>query len=168
MYKKMALLLALFAVMALVACGGGPGGGPGEDESAGGDGELAEQLSVYNWADYIDEQILADYEEEFGVEIIYDTYASNEDLLAKLEAGAEGYDVIFPSDYMVAIMIDLGCWPRSTWMILPTLTTWTRNSWMPRLTRAISIAFRISGAQPALAIGLAMNILRRTRRPAGR
>ena len=71
-------------------------------------GELADTLSVYNWADYIDEQILADYQEEFGVEIIYDTYASNEDLLAKLQAGAEGYDVIFPSDYMVSIMIDLG------------------------------------------------------------
>jgi len=65
-------------------------------------------LSVYNWADYIDEQILADYTEQYGVEIIYDTYASNEDLLAKLQAGAEGYDVIFPSDYMVSIMIDLG------------------------------------------------------------
>ena len=69
---------------------------------------LADQLSVYNWADYIDEQILVDYEEEFGVEIIYDTYASNEDLLAKLQAGATGYDVIFPSDYMVSQMIELG------------------------------------------------------------
>ncbi len=68
---------------------------------------LASELSVYNWADYIDEQILADYEEEFGVTIIYDTYASNEDLLAKLQAGATGYDVIFPSDYMVSQMIEL-------------------------------------------------------------
>ncbi|MCA9984549.1 MAG: spermidine/putrescine ABC transporter substrate-binding protein [Anaerolineales bacterium] len=105
---KMALLLALLAALALAACGGGPGGGPGdEEEASSGDGELAAQLSVYNWADYIDEQVLADYEEEFGVEIIYDTYASNEDLLAKLQAGAEGYDVIFPSDYMVGQMIAL-------------------------------------------------------------
>ncbi len=80
-----------------------------EEMSEGeGEAELAAQLSVYNWADYIDEQILADYQEEFGVEIIYDTFASNEDLLAKLQAGASGYDVIFPSDYMVAQMIDLG------------------------------------------------------------
>jgi spermidine/putrescine-binding protein len=69
---------------------------------------LAEEISVYNWADYIDEQILADYEEEYGVHIVYDTYASNEDLLAKLQAGATGYDVIFPSDYMVSQMIELG------------------------------------------------------------
>jgi spermidine/putrescine-binding protein len=51
---------------------------------------------------------LANYEKEFGVKITYDTYASNEDLLAKLQAGATGYDVIFPSDYMVAQMIELG------------------------------------------------------------
>ena len=80
-----------------------------EDTAAAEEGpQLAEELSVYNWSDYIDEQILADYEEEYGVKIIYDTFASNEDLLAKLQAGATGYDVIFPSDYMVAQMIELG------------------------------------------------------------
>ncbi len=117
MFRKLMTLIALLAVLALAACAGGPAGGPGggpaaaggaetADSSSDADGEpaLAAELSVYNWADYIDEQILADYEEEFGVKIIYDTYASNEDLLAKLQAGATGYDVIFPSDYMVSIM----------------------------------------------------------------
>jgi len=70
--------------------------------------ELASELSVFNWDDYIDEDLLTAYEEEYGVELIYDTFASNEDLLAKLQAGATGYDVIFPSDYMVAQMIELG------------------------------------------------------------
>ncbi|MDX1615258.1 MAG: spermidine/putrescine ABC transporter substrate-binding protein [Candidatus Promineifilaceae bacterium] len=70
--------------------------------------ELAAELSVYNWDDYIDEELLTAYEAEYGVSIIYDTFASNEDLLAKLQAGATGYDVIFPSDYMVAQMIELG------------------------------------------------------------
>jgi spermidine/putrescine-binding protein len=116
----------------LVACGGGPTGGPttgsedqsttsgeepvadepsaGEEQPAGDDAapQLADQLSVYNWSDYIDEEILTAYEEEYGVEIIYDTFASNEDLLAKLQAGATGYDVIVPSDYMVSQMIELG------------------------------------------------------------
>ena len=76
-------------------------------ESAASDSGLAPELSVYNWADYIDEELLTKYEEEYGVEIIYDTFASNEDLLAKMQAGATGYDVIFPSDYMVAQMIEL-------------------------------------------------------------
>lgn len=68
---------------------------------------LADTLYVFNWADYIDESLITDYEEEFGVTVVYDTFDSNEDLLAKLQAGATGYDVIFPSDYMVAQMIEL-------------------------------------------------------------
>lgn len=124
------LLLAGVFVLLLAACGGGPSGGPAADESDSdesaessgeaadeGDGseaaadegpQLADTLSVYNWADYIDQDMVAAYEEEYGVDIIYDEYSSNEDLLAKLQSGATGYDVIFPSDYMVAIMIDLG------------------------------------------------------------
>jgi spermidine/putrescine transport system substrate-binding protein len=69
--------------------------------------ELADTLYVYNWAEYIDESLVTDYEEEFGVTVVYDTFDSNEDLLAKLQAGATGYNVIFPSDYMVAQMIEL-------------------------------------------------------------
>jgi spermidine/putrescine transport system substrate-binding protein len=95
-----------------VACGGGPAGGPGDEPTAEGattgEAQLDAELSVYNWEDYIDEQVLRDYEERYGVTIIYDTFASNEDLLTKLQAGAAGYDVIFPSDYMVAQMIELG------------------------------------------------------------
>jgi spermidine/putrescine-binding protein len=112
MLKKLVLMLVLIGVLGLAAaCGGGPAGGPstsGEPSANEGELQLAPELSVYNWADYIDEQVLADYEAEYGVRIIYDTYASNEDLLAKLQAGAAGYDVIFPSDYMVSQMIELG------------------------------------------------------------
>ena len=131
--KKILLFSILILMFALSACNGGPGGGPVEEEApaepageestgeeASGEepgeeavaeeasSELAESLSVYNWADYIDEELITAYEEEYGVDIIYDTFGSNEDLLAKLQAGATGYDVIFPSDYMVGIMIDLG------------------------------------------------------------
>ncbi len=117
--KKITLILLLLLALLLAACGGGPAGGPEEAADAD-DGEtavsepeetgpqLAAELSVYNWSDYIDEELITAYEEEYGVEIIYDTFASNEDLLAKLQAGATGYDVIFPSDYMVSQMIELG------------------------------------------------------------
>lgn len=70
--------------------------------------ELADELYVYNWSDYIDEDLITQYEAETGVTIVYDTFESNEDMLAKLQAGATGYDLIFPSDYMVAQMIELG------------------------------------------------------------
>ena len=110
--KKLCLIGLLLITLALAACGGGPAGGPGDEPTAEsgttGEVELDDELSVYNWEDYIDEQILRDYEERYGVTIVYDTYASNEDLLTKLQAGAAGYDVIFPSDYMVAQMIELG------------------------------------------------------------
>lgn len=109
--KSLITLLLLLLVTLLAACGGGPAGGPSSGEEDGGENgksQLASELSVYNWADYIDEQILKDYEAEYGVKIIYDTYASNEDLLAKVQAGATGYDIIFPSDYMISQMIALG------------------------------------------------------------
>ncbi|MFQ5612288.1 MAG: PotD/PotF family extracellular solute-binding protein, partial [Anaerolineae bacterium] len=77
------------------------------EEEAAAEPAPVDQLYVFNWADYIDEELLTMYEEETGVKIIYDTYDSNEDLLAKLQAGAAGYDVIFPSDYMISQMIDL-------------------------------------------------------------
>ncbi len=65
-------------------------------------------LNVYNWDDYIDDETIPEFEEKFGVKVNYDVYDSNETLLAKLQAGASGFDVIFPSDYMVEIMIQLG------------------------------------------------------------
>jgi spermidine/putrescine-binding protein len=72
----------------------------------GGKKKLANELYLYNWSEYIEPQVLADFEEEFGVHVIEDTFANNEELLAKLQAGASGYDVIVPSDYMVEIMIE--------------------------------------------------------------
>jgi spermidine/putrescine-binding protein len=65
-------------------------------------------LNVYNWANYIDEQTIPEFEKKFGVKVNYDVYDGNETLLAKMQAGASGFDVIFPSDYMVGIMIKTG------------------------------------------------------------
>jgi spermidine/putrescine transport system substrate-binding protein len=65
---------------------------------------LAKKLYVYNWSYYVAEDTIPNFEKEFGVKIVYDNYSSNEELLAKLQAGATGYDLIFPSDYMVGIM----------------------------------------------------------------
>ncbi len=69
--------------------------------------KLDKELHFYNWSDYIDPAILTEFQDTYGVKVTMDTYASNEDLLAKLQGGASGYDVIVPSDYMVSIMINL-------------------------------------------------------------
>ncbi len=70
--------------------------------------EPARVLNFYNWDTYIDPSILADFEQRHGVTIHYETYESNEDLLAALEAGATDYDLIVPTDYMVSVLRSKG------------------------------------------------------------
>ncbi len=77
------------------------------DEVCGDRSRLASTLHFYNWSLYMDDDILASFKEKCGVKVVQDTFASNEDLLAKLQAGASGYDLIVPSDYMVTIMREL-------------------------------------------------------------
>lgn len=67
-------------------------------------GEKKEELNIYSWADNFDEQVLRDFEKKYNVKINYDKYASNEEMLAKLQAGGAKYDLIQPSDYMVKTM----------------------------------------------------------------
>jgi spermidine/putrescine transport system substrate-binding protein len=66
------------------------------------------QLNVYNWGDYINPAVLDTFAEEFDVEVTLDTYGSNEEMLAKIQAGATGYDIVFPSVHMHDIMFQLG------------------------------------------------------------
>ncbi len=69
-----------------------------------GKSKLSTELNVFNWSYYIGETTIQDFEDQYGIEVTYDNYSSNEELLAKLQAGVKGYDVVFPSDYMVEIM----------------------------------------------------------------
>ena len=71
---------------------------------AGCGGAEQKQLNVFAWANYVSDEIRSDFEKEFGARVVVDTFASNEDLLTKLQSGASGYDIIMPSDYMVGIM----------------------------------------------------------------
>jgi spermidine/putrescine transport system substrate-binding protein len=68
----------------------------------------AGELFLYNWSDYIPPDLLKKFEADTGIKVTLDVYDSNETMLAKLQAGATGYDVIVPSDYMVAIMVREG------------------------------------------------------------
>ncbi|MEA2451505.1 MAG: spermidine/putrescine transport system substrate-binding protein [Actinomycetota bacterium] len=70
--------------------------------------ELEATLSVYNWADYVNPKTYPAFEKEYGVKLTEDNYPSNEDALAKLKAGASGYDIVAPTGYMVEIMIAEG------------------------------------------------------------
>jgi spermidine/putrescine transport system substrate-binding protein len=71
------------------------------------------QLNVYNWGDYINPEVLERFSEEFDVEVTLDTYGTNEEMLAKIQAGATGYDIVFPSVHMHDIMYQLGLLART-------------------------------------------------------
>jgi len=89
MKKTLLAIIILLIVVGLTACSDS---GP-------------EELHLYTWSEYIDPEIYTLF--EAGITVIEDIFGSNEDLLAKLQAGATGYDVIVPSDYMVDIMNEL-------------------------------------------------------------
>jgi spermidine/putrescine transport system substrate-binding protein len=67
----------------------------------------AETLALYNWGDYINPEVLTKFTEETGIEVTLDTYSANEEMLAKIQAGATGYDIVFPSVWMQDIMLKL-------------------------------------------------------------
>jgi spermidine/putrescine transport system substrate-binding protein len=76
-----------------------------QSSGGGGDGPEEKALNFYNWSDYVAKSTLPNFQKQTGIKVTQDYFSSNEELLAKLQAGGTGYDVIVPSDYMVSIMI---------------------------------------------------------------
>ena len=104
-HRALALGVGLSSIgMLLTACGGGDRGERGEG-AAGDLGEMGDELRIYNWSDYIAEDTVPNFEKEFGVRVVYDTYESNEEMVAKLQAGATGYDIIVPSGYIIPVLV---------------------------------------------------------------
>ncbi len=64
------------------------------------------RLNVYNWTEYIPDEILEEFAKEFNVRLVYDNFTSNEEMYAKLKAGGSGYDITFPSQDFVPLMIE--------------------------------------------------------------
>ena len=94
---KKVLSVLLVVVMAAALCIGLAG--------CGGSGKT--NLYVYNWGEYIDEDVLEIFEKEYPqYHVIYDTYATNEEMYQKVASKAVSYDVLIPSDYMIKRMIN--------------------------------------------------------------
>jgi spermidine/putrescine transport system substrate-binding protein len=83
--------------------------------------KLSKQLNIYNWSDYIAEDTIPNFEKEFGVKVNYDTYEDNEAMLAKLQSGATGYDIVVPTGYMIEIMLIQGLLAPIDHDIIPNL-----------------------------------------------
>lgn len=64
-----------------------------------------EQVIVYNWGEYMDPVVLDMFEEETGIDVIYEEFETNEIMYPKVQSGAIAYDVVCPSDYMIQRML---------------------------------------------------------------
>lgn len=87
MIRKLSRLAALTSLMAL------------------GTTAFAKEVRIYNWTDYIDPELVTEFTKQTGIDVVYDTFDSNDVLLAKSLAGNSGYDIVVPSDYTVAYLI---------------------------------------------------------------
>ncbi|MEM0934816.1 MAG: polyamine ABC transporter substrate-binding protein [Pseudomonadota bacterium] len=86
---------------------------------------FADEVRVYNWSDYIDEALLEKFEEETGLELIYDVFDSNEVLETKLLAGGSGYDIVVPSGTFLQRQIAAGAFQPLDYGQLPN----SENLW---------------------------------------
>ena len=96
---------------------------------------MAEELHIYNWTDYTAPDLIKKFEEETGIDVVVDTYDSNETLLAKLKAGATGYDLVVPSQHFVKIMIEQGLLQKVDVASMPNYANvdprWKNPEWDP-------------------------------------
>src|SRR5262249_4848165 len=79
------------------------------------------RLNVYNWSNYVAPDTIPNFEREFGVTVRYGVYESNEEMLAKALTGNSGWDVVFPSNYLIRPM-------RANGLLAPL-----RREWLPNL-----------------------------------
>ena len=101
--NKRHFLLSVCIFMPLLLLLAGCGEDDTESEAAG---NPADVVYVYNWGDYVDPDVLDMFEEETGIKVYLDEFDTNEDMYPKIASGASEYDVVCPSDYMIAKMIE--------------------------------------------------------------
>ena len=137
--KKSLIYILMAAAVILTACGGGqttateppaateaPGAteAPTGGETAnrcGDPSQLAEEIFLYTWVEYMDPEILTQFEEECGVKVTETNFDSNETLLATIQAGGADYDIVVPSDYMVQIMVEEGMLMELDWDVITNI-----------------------------------------------
>ena len=83
--------------------------------------QLAEEIFLYTWVEYIDPAIKDQFEAECGVKVTETNFDSNETLLATLQAGGADYDIVVPSDYMVQLMVDEGMLMELDWNVITNI-----------------------------------------------
>jgi spermidine/putrescine transport system substrate-binding protein len=94
------------------------------------------ELFIYNWTEYTPPELITKFEQETGIKVSVDTYDSNETLLAKLQAGATGYDLVVPSQNFVPILVKEGLVQKVAVHSLPNYKNmkakWKMPEWDPQ------------------------------------
>jgi len=93
---------------------------PSASASAAAGGEIEDELYIYNWSDYIAPENIEKFEADNGLTVTYDTFANNDELLAKLQAGGGGYDLACPTAEYLRPMIEGGFIDKLDFTRLPT------------------------------------------------
>ena len=76
-------------------------------------------INVFNWGEYIDPDLLDQFEEETGIRVNYTTVSTCEEMYAKIRSGGVSYDIVVPSDYMVSRMAEEGMLEEIDWDNVP-------------------------------------------------
>ena len=99
--KLFAVIMAAF-IMSAISCSGN-------------------RLNLYNWSYYTPPSVIEKFEKEYNVRVIIDEFASNEEMYTKLKTGGSGYDIVFPSQDYVSIMINQGMLEKIDKSLVPNL-----------------------------------------------
>ena len=114
-------LLGTSAFLAACSSGGAASGAPSAGGSAA--ANVGTEFFLYNWSEYVNPDNIEAYKAEFGItNFVYDIFSNNEELIAKLQGGASGYDVCCPTAEYVPGMVDEGFVAKLDKSRLPTLS----------------------------------------------
>ncbi|MGH3638210.1 MAG: ABC transporter substrate-binding protein [Mycobacterium sp.] len=116
--KRLALFAATcLAAATLHACSKSP-----EGEQASAAKQAPKEINLFAWSEYVPQAVIDGFTKETGIKVNYETYASNEEMLAKLVSGAQKYDLIQPSEYTIEALVKEKVLQPVDWAKVPNIT----------------------------------------------
>ena len=103
--KRIAILAAVALAAALAGCKSSP--------------QAPKELNLFAWSEYVPQGVIDGFTKETGVKVNYETYASNEEMLAKLVSGAQRYDLVQPSEYTIEALVKENALKEIDWSKVP-------------------------------------------------
>ncbi len=92
-------------------------------------GEKEQVVNVYNWGEYMDPEVIKQFEKETGIRVVYDEFETNEAMYPKVAKGEAGYDLICPSDYMIQRMQEEDLLEEINWDNIPNKKYIDKEYW---------------------------------------